>query len=304
MKTLMVALGDHNKTMRSALQKCSSSFRWFNWKAEKDPDCKLQNILKYYTPDFTFMQLQSPDALTIESIKSIPGTVVSWTGDVRDPIPNFYHRIARVVDCSLFSNMPDVQEFSNLGFPTMFFDIAFEETVYKPDGPAITPPTPTVFFGNHYNGRFPLSDLRFKMVRRYRHISTYGFNWKGKEVSCLMEKPEQEAAIYRGCKIAINLSHFCRERYTSDRLYRAMACGAFCLSHHYPGIEQDFSPGIHLVTWTDLEDLNRKIEYYLSEDGSLVREQIAKAGCEHVWANHRWIHRFKGLLNRLDVPYD
>ena len=104
---------------------------------------------------------------------------------------------------------------------------------------------------------------------------------------------EEEGNAYRQCKIAINLSHFNYNRYSSDRLFRILGSGAFCLTHYYPEIEKDFELGKELVTFYDLDDLVAKINYYLWHMEQ--RQAIAKAGCTKAQNNFTWHHFAKNL---------
>ena len=59
-----------------------------------------------------------------------------------------------------------------------------------------------------------------------------------------------------------------------------MSSHACTISHHYPGIEQDFKIGEHLEVFEDIEDLKRKIDGLLSDNTR--RYAIATQGYYHV----------------------
>jgi len=133
------------------------------------------------------------------------------------------------------------------------------------------------------------------LAKRYgKQFKVYGSNWPGYSPEF---NQEEEAKIYRACKIAINLSHFDYSRYSSDRLYRLMGAGAFCLSHNYKDIAMEFEVGKHLDVWNDIPQLMSSIDHYLEHADDRIK--IAKAGCMHVHANHLWSNRVKQLMTMI-----
>ena len=288
MKVLHVSLGAHQTSQQQALKGIASEFRFIDWtKSPSTLDRDVNELVKDFKPDLTFMQLQREGLIKPETLKLISGKKVNWTGDVRNPIPNWYIKLAPYFDYTLFSNGHDVEQFRGMGLKAEYLNIGFEEKDYTPKGEIKT--SGVVFMGNHY-GHFPLSALRAEMVRTLP-IEVYGNGWGNKPD--LNENPQLEAAIYRGCKIAINLSHFDYDRYSSDRMLRIMACGAFCLSHRYKGIEKDFIEGVDVAAWSTIDELKEKIGYYL--DNPTEAKIIAANGCKKVWENHKWSDRIKQL---------
>lgn len=294
MKILHISLGKHQTSQAKALQDVSSEYIQIDWTSLPTTlDKAILTTLQNFAPDLTFMQLQREGLVSPQILQAISGKKYNWTGDVRTPIPQWYKTLAPYFDATLFSNGNDVAEFKRLGLRAEFLNIGFEEKDYNLDGQRID--SGVIFMGNNYGSQFPLSQFRANMVNSIREIEVYGAGWNRGEN--LNENPQREAAIYRGCKIAINLSHFDYERYSSDRMLRIMACGAFCLSHHYQGIEKDFEIGVDLVTWRTIPELQSLITYYLKPENEMERNAIAANGYEKVWANHKWSDRIKELIS-------
>lgn len=84
--------------------------------------------------------------------------------------------------------------------------------------------------------------------------------------------------------------------YWSNRLYEMIGRGAFLIFPEIPGIEEEFTPGKHFVTWKigDWGDLQDKIEFYRSFDDE--REKIRKAGFEYCKKYHTYTERCKKLI--------
>jgi spore maturation protein CgeB len=53
-----------------------------------------------------------------------------------------------------------------------------------------------------------------------------------------------------------------------------------------------------LITYKDVNELDEKIKYYLSHE--IEREEIAKAGFEHVKNNHSFDVRVKQLMKIIE----
>jgi spore maturation protein CgeB len=152
-----------------------------------------------------------------------------------------------------------------------------------------------------YNGNpgFPLSQLRYDMVVALRkkygsNLKVYGSGW-GRELADgnLNGNPAQEAALYRGAKVSINLSHYDVPGYSSDRLYRMMACGAFVLSYAHTGLDTQIAVGRELEIWQDIPSLIKWIDTMLPDERH--RAIIGQSGCAKAWNEYRWRHRLAQL---------
>lgn len=183
-----------------------------------------------FGPDLVFIQQHECPAVgteVIDFMRQEGGFVVNWTGDVRDPLPHIYVEYARHVDVTAFTNWDDVHDIRyRCGYRAEYLQIGYDETIYKPDGPVLHE-ADIVFMGNNYAGRFPLSQHRYDVVMALKEafgdrFKVYGRNW-GPGVRAVVG--EEEAAIYRGARLAINLDHFDRPGFMSDRTIRANACG-------------------------------------------------------------------------------
>jgi spore maturation protein CgeB len=298
-KLLHISLGSHNKEMWKSFDRNFDAIH-IDWTVYKNSSIDLnQEIIKifnYFKPDVVFMQLQQGDIISIPTAKymSESSIVLNWTGDVRHPIPSWYAEMGRNIDMTLFSNMTDVDTFNIMGIPANYLQVGFDENMFHPEGEKHHHYPDIVFLGSNYIGStvpFPLSSLRVQMAKRLKsrygqNFMAYGNNWQsiiGKEQYL---HHQQEGEAYRSSKISINLSHFDYGRYSSDRMLRMMGSGGFCLSHHFKDIEKDYEVGKHLDTWTSIDSLISKIDYYI--DNEEEREQIRQDGCKFVRDNYTW----------------
>lgn len=266
--------------------------------AEPDLNRKLIDLANNYRPDLVFIQIQDLGIHreAIQAFKANSGWVLNWCGDKRQRLPDCYFNYDDFgVDLTCFSNVEDIEIFRKCGRKADWLQIGFDPAIYSPNG-EINHLADVVFFGNNFS-HFPLSGLRRDMIKELKRV--YGDNFKafgsGNADGNFMGNQPGEAAVYRGAKIGINLSHFDTERYTSDRAFRMIGTGVMVLSHRYKGIEQDFEIGTHLDVWDDLNDLKQKINYYLQNENE--RQRIAKAGHELAMSKFKFSNMAENILS-------
>lgn len=250
-----------------------------------------------YKPDVVFLQVQTPDIITPDILKRYPNTrFFNFNGDVRPDIPQWYFDVAHYCT-TLFTNTDWVGAIQSYGCNAEYFQIGFNHNIYKPEGPKAQT-KPVVFIGNNHGSNFQLSKLRFEMVERFKNkewFQVYGRGWS-KDVVDLNYKQQQEAAVYRGAKIGINLSHMDLGSYTSDRMFRLMGCGCMCLSYRHKDIHKEFIEGKHIKTWDNLDELEELIEWYLNNP---ISELFGKGGCHLVHSRYTWPARMQQLKQML-----
>lgn len=100
------------------------------------------------------------------------------------------------------------------------------------------------------------------------------------------------ANIYARSKIVFNIAM------TDDinmRCFEALGSRSFLITDDLPTLRDLFTPDEHLVTYTDLDDMVRKVSYYLKHDEE--REKIAAQGYAHVIKNHTIECRVNTMLS-------
>ena len=187
-------------------------------------------LLETCDHDVLFMQLQTPNVVAPSILKAIRdrGTmVINWTGDVRDPIPHHYIDLAPHVDITAFTNMPDVIAMNDMGYDARFLQIGYDPDIYNTNG-RITNKRLVVFIGNDYVDRFPLSAARREKVMALHRAFPHEFASYGKGFGKMLLQGK-DATVYKEALIAINLDHFHRTGFHSDRYLRSRACGAYTI---------------------------------------------------------------------------
>lgn len=253
-------------------------------------------------PDMIFMQIQGSDILDIATFKRLSeiSFTVNYTFDIRTKEQTeWLYNLAPMLGLICFSNQRDVDECNSRGHRnSMVLQSSCDMDVYVPRRFVLTPNFVS-FIGNNYfntNMPFPLSEERVSVVNRLRgrfgkSFGVWGMGWENSQ----MTTPGQESKIYDTSSIAINHNNFREKLYTSDRIWRIMASGVFCLTSYFEGIETLFTRGEHLDWWHDVDELESKVGYYLLYPE--IANQIAVNGTRHVRITHTWTSRIKEMLN-------
>lgn len=183
-----------------------------------------------YQPSVIFMEeCFTGDVLpeTIRRIKRLLRVgVVNWCGDIREQIPASMLAMGAVVDWTMLSNRPQVAECIHKGIHAAFLPSGCATNIYKPVPPDREKyPADIIFLGS--GGRdYPFSKLRTLIVeglhKRYgERFAVYGRGWSKKQypwVQPFIEPAEEEAVAYSSCKVAVGVSAFQVDGYTSARM--------------------------------------------------------------------------------------
>jgi hypothetical protein len=312
MRLLHIGIFTENEpqiSLRQALKNNSEFYVEYNFASlskQEISDVMLYNV-NHNNVDVIFLQIQTPDILNINVLKELKERkikVFNFSGDVRSPLPHWYLDVAPYC-YTLFTNENDINTIKSNGFDCEFFQVGYNECFYNTTGHVIGE-AQIVFFGNNYMDCYPLSNFRYEIVNMLHRVypdrfKVYGGHWNIPSRD-MNYKQMEEGSIYRGAKLGINISHFNYGRYTSDRLFRIMACGCMCLSHKYTNIDVDFIDGLHLRTWSNENELTTLIDYYLNHEEE--RKLIASNGEKLVKEYYTWEHRInkqlKNIINELD----
>lgn len=309
-------MGQHNPDLQRGLNGVFECLH-LDWIKHGENSFQLQNELlntqNTFNPDYIFMHTQSGNVVKDDTLIQLSknSKIINWSGDVRSPLPSHYLHTGSKIFLTLYTNMNDVQTSIQKEVRADFLQVGFDKIHFNPLGEKGNYPE-ILFLGSNYGDMFPLSSFRRQMVERLKNefgsrFGLYGGGWDKNDNNFTLpllphmnqiqnnyikyadgniSSYAEEGKAYRSCKIAINLSHFAYSRYSSDRMFRILGSGAFCLTHRFPDIEKDFKIGEEVVVFDSLEDLCNKIRYYLSNEKE--REIIAMRGCALARNKYTW----------------
>jgi spore maturation protein CgeB len=115
---------------------------------------------------------------------------------------------------------------------------------------------------------------------------------------------EDTVKIYNAAKIHINLHPFSGSGYfdphndlVNRQTFEIMACGAFQLVDRRTLLPELFVEDDEIVCFSSVEELRRKIDYYLAHDSERIR--IAQNGQKKVLQQHTYRHRIAALMEKI-----
>lgn len=86
------------------------------------------------------------------------------------------------------------------------------------------------------------------------------------------------------------------EMYTSwRRVFTTLAAGGFLLIHYFPGLEREFTNGVHLAWFETFDEAAEMALYYIERDDE--RRRIGQHGRQRIIERHTWGHRVQRILN-------
>ena len=257
---------------------------------------KIIETAQTFRPDLVFVQTHQSDIIapeTYAALRAGGAFVVNWCGDVREPLPECYVTYAAHVDVMAFSNLTDVELIRAKGHRSEYLQIGYDPTIYHP-GVVIRNRSGVVFMANHYAGRFPNTDLREQVARKLSKLFDYKFTLYGSGWGIPSVRhtgtAQEEADIYRRSLVAVNVDHFTRPYFASDRILRAQACGCATISWDYEGLKEEH-PLVGRAT--SIEEIVKMVKHAL--DNPAQAEQVGKASAAATLENHTWRNRIKTM---------
>ena len=85
--------------------------------------------------------------------------------------------------------------------------------------------------------------------------------------------------------------------FVSNRIYDALACGAFVVSDHIAGLEERFGGAV--VTYETADELRTIVDHFIANPSE--RAARVAAGRELVLGAHTFAHRVDALLAHADT---
>jgi hypothetical protein len=264
-----------NEGLPYALKK-ASTFYYEISTGDPNLNDRIHKAINDYKFDIAFFQIQGSGIVhpfIFHNIQDKGIFTINWSGDLRKGTPIWYFNTG--ANLTLFTNERDVRNLRQKGLKSDFLQIGIDPKVFNIHGIERID-RQVVFMGNNYGNQFPLGrDRAFMAQWLVNSGHTVIGSYQG-SIFSLNGNQLEESIVYNNSKIAINHSHFNEDRYTSDRMFRILASGCFCLSHHYQGIEKDFEVGKHLDTYKGINEMKQKINFYLSHEKE--RNEIAQNG--------------------------
>lgn len=272
-------------------------------------------------PSLVFMQLQRPDVLapsTVAELRRVANrpdlVVISWCGDVggtNGPFPHPHDRwafdLSAHCDLMLYTSMSQVRAYrSRAMHNAAYLQIGFDEDRYfegSDDGYGSR--FDAAFLGCRYQDHqwasLPgqESGLREAVVEAMhaqlgQRFGLFGQGW-GFGFGYL--SPAQSGDVYRQARFALSVS-LCSflERYSSDRLFRALACGTPVLLKAFDDWRSfGLAHGENALVWETVNDAMALMQEWLDPARLGRLREIGRQGAHLARQHHSWGIRMQEL---------
>jgi hypothetical protein len=324
-RVLHLALRDAREKqpgLARALKSISSEYvdvDWTRWEAFGGD--KLRDVIltaaRVLRPTLVFMQLQRKSPVTTHVIADLRAlcdpsvVIVNWDGDqhyeANAPERAWFRELGSLVDTSLVVNTKHPEVYRRLGVRNPgYLQIGIDGEIYREHYKHEVRVPPVVMLANRYEG-YPAYQSRRDVADTIERewgsnlFGVYGAGWTGPSARPFLSQVD-EAPVYTASSHAISMSiRNDLPRYTSDRLFRALACGAYVCVERFPDMEGlGLVDGVNCRFWTGIEEL---CSHALLVDGNRVDHavhqrycSIRKAAAELAHTHHTWDARMPELL--------
>ena len=261
----------------------------------------LVGLGKALRPDLLFIQLHSAQQINQDDIRRFravsPETViVTWNGDVYEhgyTHPDMLRTLAEV-DLALGVNADALEQVEReTGTPARYWQISFEPALDHP----LTEQHEIVFLGNRYQGR----DALDAYLQR-RGAVVVGSGWSFPTQRSTTYDFQAGRDWYRQAKAALGDNVHGARGFVSNRMFEALAAGgALYFQQTIPDLENltGLRDGTHYIAWSDFDDLDAKLDYWLAPKRDTQRRKIAQRAADDVRAFHSFDARVEQLWHMI-----
>jgi len=288
---------------------------WYGLQSDRVA-ANILDVANATEPTLVFAQVQRGGVLTpsllgdLRGLCSSDAVVIHWSGDVTDHYhPSGDHwtvDLGKKVDLMLFSCMSHVRAHHSQGMlNAAYLQVGFDEDRYFVGSTA--PKYEMSFLAQVYPADF-LQKLTLGTCEEglRRHLGAaireryglragvFGNGW-GRSVT-----PGQSGAVYRASKFAVSASIASDlERYSSDRLLRALACGTSVLCKRFDDCESwGIRDGVNALLFDTVDDVFRLANDYGEPSR---RELMGREGSQLAREHHSWSVRMAEMMVLVDA---
>lgn len=237
--------------------------------------------------------------------QSVPGAIwLNWIGDVwpRYHVHPEWTAVWQVLDGLLVVNADMIPVCAEHGIKAYYWQSGPEEN----DGELDVPSHDVLFQGNGHrreakNGfRTKLYDALHRLRGEGIDVGIYGEDEKDPRVTGnTFWQFDKTQALNKAAKLVVSDNEFGAAGYTSKRFFDIMFMGGGMILHQEtPRFDElmHIKDGTHYISWSDYDDLQDKIRYWLKPAQQKRRRQIAQNARRACLKHHTYPARMKELL--------
>jgi hypothetical protein len=281
-----------------------ADYRQVRFMPDSYPDAEAFEAAVAIKPTVIFMHPQCESVITpdvVEDLRPLCDSkcvIVQWTGDQHyepaDEGQRWFVELGRVCDASLVVNTKHPGEYAELGVKHPgFLEVGIDETLWCPAAP--TPDTPPIVcLANEYpQFDYATRNHAFASIAAAfpDRFAVYGTGWENQTAIPWRQylRNEDVPGVYSAARASISSSiRSDLPRYTSNRLFYALGCGAVILVERFPDCEGlGLVDGHNCLLWRDEEELHDDLERILRtrpEDWLAMRAAARELGVASSWA--------------------
>jgi len=289
-----------------------------NKKIRDENNRKILRIVEREKPDVLFC-VPFTDQIYKETIdfvtKNTNTVTISWFCDDNWRFDNFTKQWCGYFDYSVTMVEDAVKKYRNIGCKNVIvsqwgcnhFDFKRMKIPYKYD---------VSFVGQPHGDRREIIDVLRKNGIK---VATFGYGWKLTALKMVWNKlapklglktlfesgrisQREMVRIFNQSKINLNLSKSSKSD-TVDQIkgrdFEIPGCGGFLLTGKVGNLENYYVPGKEIVCYDCIDDMIKKIKYYLHNDQE--REKIRTAGYIRSLRNHTYEKRFDEIFKNVEL---
>jgi len=289
------------KTKKGLRESLSKHWMVYEVNYRRDPDLIYYGV-SMFRPNLVIIQFHDPKAISYDLMMKLrdefKDTVfVSWNGDynLKALESSAYKQVAKLFHLTTFVCMDIIPQYIAEGINAKYWQIGFEDYDVIPG--TLKERIDVLFMGNCYT-RQRQSMGEMLRIRKDLKTRLYG-SWPshiGSDGNTLYDFATGDL-ICRSSEIVLGDNNFPDSyAYVSNRLFQVLHSGAFYLQQVIPGMTQTLGleDGVHLATWTDLNDLSNKIDFWLPRKSE--RLQIGREGKKFIDRYHSFDARVSELM--------
>lgn len=281
-----------------------AEYRQVRFMPDSYPDAEAFEAAVAIKPTVIFMHPQCESVITPDVVEDLrplcdPGCViVQWTGDQHyEPAEEgqrWFVELGRVCDASLVVNTKHPSEYAELGVRHPgFLEVGIDEGLWTPATPTPNTP-PVVCLANEYSQfNYATRNHAFASIASAfpGSFAVYGTGWE--EQASIPFRPylnnEDVPGVYSAARAVISSSiRSDLPRYTSNRLFFALGCGAVILVERFPDYEGiGLIDGHNCLVWRGENELHSHLERILRtrpEDWLAMRAAARELGMANSWS--------------------
>jgi spore maturation protein CgeB len=266
-----------------------------------DLNLELVHQIKQLRPDLVFTVLMHYEVWfeTLDLIRAkTPAAIVNWGTDDSWKFHQFSRFLCPHVDLHVTTDASGLAAAARLGIANIV------GSQWAASSAGLAEPLPSSacscdvsFVGMAYGNRRAHVDA---LARHGIEVACFGHGWARGAVDL-----PQVRQIYRTSKITLNFADsglqlsgglLRRSRQIKARTFEVPGAGGFILTEENAELGNYFRLGDELVTYSNDDDLAKKIRFYLSHPEE--RDRIARAGHKRVVRQHLYEARFTSIIDR------